>query len=53
MKKANTLLLILAFLITLMLPFALPSGAMLDEPRSRMTEELWAQEEQDEESFLL
>src|SRR5690606_11556824 len=28
-------------------------GAMLDEPRSRMTEELWAQEEQDEGSFLL
>ena len=53
MKKANTLLLILAFLITLVLPFALPSGAMLEEPRSRMTEELWAQEEQDEGSFLL
>jgi exopolysaccharide biosynthesis protein len=52
MKKKSTLLLVLALLMTLTLPFVLPSGAMLDAERSRMMDELWEEEEQDEGSFL-
>jgi len=52
MKKTASLLLILALLMSLALPFLLPSGALLDARREQLMEELWAQEEQEGASLL-
>ncbi|NLX83454.1 MAG: phosphodiester glycosidase family protein [Clostridiales bacterium] len=52
MRKTSIILFALALLMTLTLPFILPSGGLLDEARNRMQEELWAQEEQEESSWL-
>lgn len=52
MKKGTASLLILALLASLALPFALPSGALLDERKTQLMEEVWEQEEQEESSLL-
>ncbi len=44
---------ILAFLLTLAIPFILPSGAMLDEHKTRLLEEVWEAQENEESGFLL
>ncbi len=45
MRKKATLLLILALVLTLALPFVLPSGAVLSDARDRMLNEMWENEE--------
>lgn len=52
MKKTSVLLFTVAFLMTLALPFILPSGGLLDEAKSRMQEQLWTEEEQEDSSWL-
>jgi len=44
-KKIATLLLALALLMSLALPFLLPSGALLEEKRDELMDQLWQQEE--------
>ena len=45
MKKTTTLILALALLISLALPFLVPSGALLDEANYQLLEERWQEEE--------
>lgn len=45
MKKTTTLILALALLISLALPFLVPSGALLDEANYHLLEERWQEEE--------
>ncbi|HPY43699.1 MAG TPA: hypothetical protein PLO90_04970, partial [Clostridia bacterium] len=45
MKKTTTLILALALLISLALPFLVPSGALLDEANYHLLEERWQKEE--------
>ncbi|MGI6724831.1 MAG: phosphodiester glycosidase family protein [Christensenellales bacterium] len=45
MKKTSTLILALALLISLALPFLVPSGALLDEANYQLLEERWQEEE--------
>lgn len=46
MRKTAALLFLLAMLSSLALPFVLPSGALLDEAKTRMLDELWEEEEE-------
>lgn len=52
MKKTTVYLLILALLMSAALPFALPSGALLQSERERMQEEIWEQEEARDSGLL-
>ena len=52
MKKATVLLLILALILSAALPFALPSGALLQSERDRMQEEIWEREEASRSGLL-
>lgn len=45
MKKTTTLLLTIAIALSLALPFILPSGALLDNEKERLLEEMWEREE--------
>lgn len=45
MKKTAALLLICALLLTLLLPFALPSGALIEARREEMMEAYWQEQE--------
>ena len=53
MKKTAALLLACALLLTLALPFLLPSGALLDEARDQMMEEVWEAEDSGLFSWLI
>ncbi len=52
MKKKTALLLALTLLMSLALPFLLPSGAMLDAHRMRLLEEVWEAEDEEESGLL-
>lgn len=51
-KKTRTLLILLTLVMSLALPFVLPSGALLGHEASRLEDELW-QEETEEGASLL
>lgn len=53
MKRKTAAVLVLSLLLTLALPFLLPSGAVLTEAKDRMLSELWEREEEEDESGLL
>ncbi len=52
MKQKATLILVFALLLTLVIPFVLPSGAVLTDDKDRMLNELWEQEDSEGSSLL-
>lgn len=52
MKRKTAILLVLALLLSLALPFVLPSGALLTDAKDRMLNELWEMEEEEESGLL-
>ena len=53
MNRKTNILIALTLLLTFALPFLVPSGALLNDRKTQMLEELWALEEEDQEGSWL